>query len=123
MRDNLALLLALLFLIFGAVLTYDVVSNSGVSGTVRILGASVLLSLGLLSIWIALKNWWKWRRIEKEYLRVPPPPDSNDGYVREQSLCGVVRALRPQSKEVETPNGRFIPSQGAGVSDPRKKVS
>jgi len=103
MRNNLALLFALLFLIFGAVLVYDDVANSEVSGTVRILGGSVLLSLGLISIWMALKNWWKWRRVEKEYRRVPPPPDLNNGYFREQSSCGVVPTLRPQSKEVGNP--------------------
>ena len=66
MRGNLGLLFVLLFLIFGAVLVHDDVSNSEVSGTVRILGGSVLLSLGLISVWTALKNWWKWTRGEKE---------------------------------------------------------
>jgi hypothetical protein len=53
-----ALVFALLFLIVGAVLLHDGISNSDPSQTLLTSGAA-FLSLGLISTCMAAKNWGK----------------------------------------------------------------
>jgi hypothetical protein len=52
MRDYLNIFLALVFLILGSVLLYDGVS------------------LGLVILRAALKNWWKWKKLSKDYRKI-----------------------------------------------------
>ena len=58
-RDDLSLLLGMTFLIGGAILLYDCVSEADQSS--GIMGGAVLLSLGSVVLGIALKNWWEGR--------------------------------------------------------------
>jgi len=59
--------LVFLFLITGTVLLYDGVSASDLSQTAKVIGGAIFLSLGLISSWFGVKNWWKWRTVYKEY--------------------------------------------------------
>jgi hypothetical protein len=61
----LPLLLVLLFLIVGSLLLNDGASNSDASQTVRVITGAMFLSLGLISICVALRKWWKLKRIYK----------------------------------------------------------
>jgi len=67
MRDTIVPLLACLFLIAGALLLYDGFSTSDLSQTAKVIGGATFLSLGLVSLWLGVKNWWKWRTIYNEY--------------------------------------------------------
>jgi membrane protease YdiL (CAAX protease family) len=67
MRDILGIFLALVFLALGAVLLYDGVSTSDVSQSARTIGGAALLTLGFTIMLIALKNWWKWKKLSKDY--------------------------------------------------------
>jgi len=62
----LPLFFALLLLIAGSLLLNDGASKSDISQTARVITGAVFLSLGLISICIAIKNWWKVKRIYKE---------------------------------------------------------
>jgi hypothetical protein len=66
MRDTIVPFLAFLFLITGAVLVYDGFSTSDPSQTAKLIGGAIFLSLGLVSLWFGVKNWWKWRTVYKE---------------------------------------------------------
>lgn len=61
MRDDLSLLLALTFLIGGAILLYDGVSDADPMQSSAIIGGAVLLALGSVVVGIVLKNWWERR--------------------------------------------------------------
>jgi hypothetical protein len=67
MRDALGIFLALIFLTVGVVLLYDGVSTTDVTQTAKIIGGAALFSLGLIVLRIGLKNWWKWRKISRDY--------------------------------------------------------
>jgi len=65
----LPLFFALLFLIVGSLLLNDQVSNSDVGQTARFMTGATFLSLALISICVALKNWWKHRKSDAKALR------------------------------------------------------
>jgi hypothetical protein len=69
MRDDMALFLALLFSVMGAVLLYDGVSVPGVNQTAKIIGGATFLSLALTMAWFVLRNWWEWKQIRGSYHR------------------------------------------------------
>jgi uncharacterized membrane protein len=70
MRDHIGIVLALVFLILGAVLLYDGVSSSDVNQSTRIIAGAALLSLGLIILRNALKNWWKWKKLSRDYRNI-----------------------------------------------------
>jgi hypothetical protein len=65
----LPLFLALLFFIVGASLLNDEVSNSDVSQTTKAISGAMFVSFALISMFIALKGWWKNRKSDTEELR------------------------------------------------------
>jgi multisubunit Na+/H+ antiporter MnhB subunit len=67
MQDGLGIVFACLFLILGIALLHNPISTSAGNDTLLLLGGASLLALGLISTWVALKNWWKYRKILKEY--------------------------------------------------------
>jgi len=67
MLDTLVPFLGFLFLVLGAALLNDGLSTSDVAQTGKILGGASFLSLGLVTLWFGIKNWWKWRTVYKEY--------------------------------------------------------
>jgi hypothetical protein len=67
MQDAIVPFFALLFLTAGALLLYDAFPTSDPSQTARVLGGAVFLSLGLVSLWFGVKNWWKWLILSREY--------------------------------------------------------
>jgi hypothetical protein len=67
MRDIMAVLFSVIILTIGAALLYDGISTSGPSQTASTISGAAFVSLGLMSIWFALKNWLKWKRAYKEY--------------------------------------------------------
>jgi hypothetical protein len=66
MLNDLGFFLGLIFLIAGAALLFEGVSNAEASQTAAIMGGATFLSLGSVVLWAVLKNWWAWR---KEYRR------------------------------------------------------
>jgi drug/metabolite transporter (DMT)-like permease len=62
MLNNLGFFSGALFLLAGAVLLYEGVSNADASQTAAILGGAMLFSIGSALMWTVLKNWWEWRR-------------------------------------------------------------
>jgi len=66
MRDDLGLFFGLIFLIAGAMLLYNGVSNADATQSAAIIGGATFLSLGSVVMWTLLRNWWEWR---KEYRR------------------------------------------------------
>jgi hypothetical protein len=67
MRDNWALCFAVSLITIGAALLADGSYKSDASQSARIIGGAAFLSAGLAGIWFALKNWLKWKRVDKEY--------------------------------------------------------
>lgn len=59
--------LAFLFLVVGSVLLFDDLSISDVTQTGAIIGGATFLSLGLITLWIGVKNWWKSKITYREY--------------------------------------------------------
>jgi cytochrome c biogenesis protein CcdA len=70
MRDHLGIVLALVFLTLGAALLYDGVSSSDANQSARIIGGAALLALGLTIMRTALKNWWKWKKMSRDYRNI-----------------------------------------------------
>jgi uncharacterized membrane protein len=69
MLDTIFPLLAFLFFVVGTALLYDGVSASDFAQMAKTIGGASFLSLGLVSLWISVKNWWKGRTVYKEYRR------------------------------------------------------
>ena len=67
MRDYLGLFFGLTFLIAGAVLLYNGMSNDYASQSAAIIGGATFLSLGAVVMWIRLRDWWEWRKEYREY--------------------------------------------------------
>jgi len=67
MLDDLRLFFGLIFLIAGAVLLYNGVSNNDASQSATIIGGATFLSLGSTVMWTVLRNWWEWRREYRSY--------------------------------------------------------
>jgi len=66
MLDDLRLFSGLIFLIAGAALLHNGMSNADASQSATVLGGATFLSLGSTVMWTVLRNWWVWR---KEYRR------------------------------------------------------
>ncbi|HXM94618.1 MAG TPA: hypothetical protein VN943_08165 [Candidatus Acidoferrum sp.] len=67
MRDTLGVFFALVLFTLGAALLNDGSSQSDLSQTAKIIGGAASLSVGVMSMCSALKNWLKWKRGYKEY--------------------------------------------------------
>ena len=67
MLDAIVPFLALLFLVAGSALLYEGLSISDSTQTVELFAGASFLSLGLVTLWIGVKNWWKWRTTYREY--------------------------------------------------------
>lgn len=78
MLDKLGLGFALASLFLGAILLYDAVSVSDISQTVKVIAGAVFFALGLVTISLLLKNWWEWRKHEKNSERSAPHWPSQD---------------------------------------------
>ncbi|MCU1239895.1 MAG: hypothetical protein JWO71_621 [Candidatus Acidoferrum typicum] len=66
MLGTIVLFFGFVFLITGAVLLYDGLSTSDLSQTAKVISGAIFLSLGLVSSWFGVKNWWEWRTVYKE---------------------------------------------------------
>jgi hypothetical protein len=62
MLDNLGITVASACLLLGAVVLYDGIAEPDASQFLRVIGGAALLSLGLTTIWLVLKNKLEWRR-------------------------------------------------------------
>lgn len=78
MLDKLGLGFALASLLLGAVLLYDAVSVSDLSQTIKVIAGAVFLALGLVTISLLAKDWWEWRKREKNPRRPAPYWPSQD---------------------------------------------
>lgn len=78
MLDKLGLGFALASLFLGAILLYDAVSVSDISQTMKVIAGAVFFALGLVTISLLLKNWWEWRKHEKNSARSAPHWPSQD---------------------------------------------
>lgn len=78
MLDKLGVAFALASLLLGAVLLYDAVSVSDLSQTSKVIGGAVFLALGLVTISLLAKDWWEWRKREKNPRRPAPYWPSQD---------------------------------------------
>jgi pilus assembly protein TadC len=67
MRDHLGIFISLVLLILGGVLVYDGIFGADPNQSTRIIGGAALVSLGLINLRIVLKNWWKWRKLSRDY--------------------------------------------------------
>ena len=67
MLDNLAIAIASICLLLGAVFLYVSLSKSDTNQILMVLGGAAVLSLGLFTIWPVLKRKWEWRRNYKKY--------------------------------------------------------
>ena len=56
MLDNLGITIASICLLLGAVVLYDGISKPDASQPLRVIGGAALLSLGLTTLWLVLKN-------------------------------------------------------------------
>lgn len=67
MSDDIILFLfGLTFLVIGVILLDSGVSEPRTTEVMPILVGATLLSFGIIILWTAVRNWWKWR---KEYRR------------------------------------------------------
>jgi len=54
-------------MLIGAALVYDAIWNPGPNQTTFLLGGAVLVSLGLVSMWYAARDWMEFRRYLKNH--------------------------------------------------------
>lgn len=78
MLDKLGLGFALASLLLGGVLLYDAVSVSDLSQTVKVIAGAVFFALGLVTISLLAKDWWEWRKHNKNAARSAPNWPSQD---------------------------------------------
>jgi len=67
MLGNFAIAASSICLLLGAVLLYVGVSKPDTNENLTVLGGAALLSLGLITICLAVKNKWVWRQNYKKY--------------------------------------------------------
>jgi flagellar motor component MotA len=71
MQDNLALFIGLffafIFLVVGAMLLNDALSNVDSSQSAHVIIGAASISLGAATLCGALKNWWRWRKEFQRY--------------------------------------------------------
>jgi membrane protease YdiL (CAAX protease family) len=67
MLDNLGIAIASVCLVLGGVLLNLGLTKPDAYQFLTVLGGATLLSLGLISIWLALKRKWEWRKEYKKY--------------------------------------------------------
>jgi uncharacterized membrane protein len=65
--DTIAPFLAFFFLVAGAALLYDGLSTSDLMQTAKMIGGASFISLGFVTVWFGVKNWWKSRTLYKEH--------------------------------------------------------
>jgi len=78
MLDKLGLGFALASILLGSVLLYDAVSVSDLSQTVKVIAGAVFFALGLVTISLLAKDWWEWRKHNKNAARSAPDWPSQD---------------------------------------------
>jgi hypothetical protein len=78
MLDKLGVAFALASLLLGGVLLYDAISVSDLSQTVKVIAGAVFFALGLVTISLLVKDWWEWRKQEKNHARSAPHWPSQD---------------------------------------------
>lgn len=66
MLDKLGISFGFLFLLMGTFLLYDAVSGSESTQTPRVIGGAAFFALGLVTISLAVRDWWEWRKRHKE---------------------------------------------------------
>jgi len=66
MLDKLGLSFAVVSLLLGSILLYDVVSRSDLTQTARLIGGAVFFTLGLVTLSLVVKDWSKWRKHHKD---------------------------------------------------------
>jgi hypothetical protein len=67
MLDNLGIAIAFICLFLGAALLFAPISTPDANQIPTVLSGAALLSLGLITIWLVLKNKWEWRRTYRKY--------------------------------------------------------
>ena len=78
MLDKLGLVFALVCLLLGTMLLYDSVSVSDLTQTAKVIAGAVFFALGLVTISLLAKDWWEWRKHEKNAERSEPYWPSQD---------------------------------------------
>ena len=78
MLDKLGVAFALASLLLGGVLLYDAISVSDLSQTVKVIAGAVFFALGLVTISLLVKDWWEWRKHEKNEAKSAPHWPSQD---------------------------------------------
>ena len=69
MLDKLGLGFALSSLLLGTALLYDAVSVSDLSQTAKVIAGAVFFALGLVTVSLLVKDWWEWKKREKNAAR------------------------------------------------------
>jgi len=65
--DTIAPFLAFLFLVVGAALLYEGLSTSDPMQAAKMISGASFISLGFVTLWFSVKNWWKSRTLYKEH--------------------------------------------------------
>jgi cytochrome c biogenesis protein CcdA len=66
MRDHVGIFFSTVFLLIGAVIVYDGVASSDAGQSARVLAGAAILALGITTMRLVLKNWWKERQLYRE---------------------------------------------------------
>ena len=78
MLNKLGVAFALVSVLLGATLLYDAVSVSDLSQTAKVISGAVFFALGLVTICLLAKDWWEFRKHEKNEARSAPHWPSQD---------------------------------------------
>ncbi len=66
MRDHVGIFFSAVFLLIGAAIVYDGVASSDAGQSARVLAGAAILALGITTMRLVLKNWWKERKLYRE---------------------------------------------------------
>ena len=63
MRDHVGIFFSAVFLLIGAAIVYDGVASNDAGQSARVIAGAAILALGITTMRLVLKNWWKERKL------------------------------------------------------------
>jgi hypothetical protein len=67
MRDHFGILFSAVFLIVGAGILYDGIASNDPNQSARVIAGAAILALGLTTMRLIVKSWWRERKLYREW--------------------------------------------------------
>jgi hypothetical protein len=67
MRDHFGILFSALFLFVGGGILYDGLASNDAGQSARVIAGAAILALGLTTMRLIVKSWWRERKLYREW--------------------------------------------------------